>query len=180
METKLRALAVVGGLLLAAGAGACGSSEPPPPQPPPPVTQTAPPPVQDTGDAQLDCTKEPTEHLCRITIAKTIYYDTDKDTIRPESYPVLQAVANVIHNHPDIEQLIVEGHTDNQGSVEHNRDLSEHRAHAVVRFLHDQAGVTIPTQSPGYGATVPICFTEDDVCKQMNRRVEFKVKRHQS
>ena len=176
METKKTSF-VVGGLLLAAGMCAC-SSEPPPQQPPPPVVTQAPPPaVQDTGDAVLDCSMEAQEHLCRIKIAKTIYYDTDKDTIRPESFPVLQAVASVIHNHPEIDQLIVEGHTDNQGSIEHNRDLSEKRSNAVVKYLTTQAGVTIPTQSPGYGATVPICFTEDDVCKQMNRRVEFKVKR---
>ena len=85
-------------------------------------------------------------------------------------------MAHVVQTHPEIKQVIVEGHTDNQGSVEHNRDLSEHRANAVVRYL-TSVGITLPMQAPGYGATAPVCATEDDVCKQMNRRVEFKVKR---
>jgi outer membrane protein OmpA-like peptidoglycan-associated protein len=164
--------AAVAALVL--GLSACGGDEPPP-QPPPqptpqPIETTPPPAVTDTGDAVLEGD--------RIKIAKTIYYDTDKDTIRPESYPILNAVANVIKSHPEIEQLIVEGHTDDQGNVEHNRELSEKRANAVVRYLAS-VGITIPMQAPGYGATAPVCFTTDDTCRQMNRRVEFKVKRKQ-
>lgn len=168
--SKFGALLLVGGLLVA-----CGSAEPDPvvptaaptPTPTPTPVQTT-PPVQDTGDAILDGD--------RIKIARAIFYDVDKDTIRPESYPVLEAVAAVIRNHPEIKELIVEGHTDDQGNVQHNRGLSEKRANAVVRYL-TQIGVTIPMQAPGYGATAPICMTTDEACRAINRRVEFRVKR---
>ncbi len=176
MNSRLMPLSILGGVLFIAGAGACGSDPPPPAQPPPPTATVPPPQPVEEGDAILDCSMEPVEHLCRIKIAKTIYYDTDKDLIRPESFAVLNAVAHVIQTHPEIKQCIVEGHTDNQGTIEHNRDLSERRSGAVVRYL-TSVGISLPMQSPGYGATVPVCNTEDDVCKQMNRRVEFKVKR---
>lgn len=144
------------------------------------TTQTAPPiattpaPVQSaqvaTGDAVLEG-----DH---IKIAKPIFYDVDKDEIKPESYPVLTAVANILNTHPEITGLIVEGHTDNQGTFDHNRQLSERRSSAVVRYLAS-AGVKQPMQAPGYGATSPLCGSDDEACRQMNRRVEFRVKRAQ-
>src|SRR5690349_3653868 len=170
MKTKTGLLSLAGALVALVG---CSSDPPPAPPPQPtPVITSAPPPVptqQDTGDAVLEGD--------RIKIAKTIYYDTDKDTIRPESYPVLDAVAAVVKSHPEIAQLIVEGHTDDTGNVEHNRDLSQRRAEAVVRYLSQNAGLTIQMTAPGYGATAPLCYTKDDNCLQMNRRVEFKIKR---
>jgi outer membrane protein OmpA-like peptidoglycan-associated protein len=112
----------------------------------------------------------------RIKIAKAIHYDVDKDEIKPESFPVLNAVANIVKTHPEIIGLTVEGHTDNQGSLEHNRKLSERRANAVVRYLFSQ-GVTTPMQAPGYGASAPVCMELTDDCRARNRRVEFRVKK---
>jgi len=165
---KFAGLILAGGLLVA-----CGSDPPPvtptaapTPTPTPTPVQTTPP--ADTGDAVLDGD--------RIKIARAIFYDVDKDTIKPESYPVLQAVAQVIRNHPEITKLVVEGHTDDQGNVEHNRELSEKRANAVVKYLKS-IGVDLPMDAPGYGATAPICMTTDEACRQINRRVEFRVKK---
>src|SRR5687768_16563460 len=62
--------------------------------PEPVVATTTPPPtttVQQSGDAVLQGD--------RIIIARPIYYDTDKDSIRPESFSVIDAVANVVNSH---------------------------------------------------------------------------------
>jgi outer membrane protein OmpA-like peptidoglycan-associated protein len=140
----------------------------------PPPVQTAPPPVvvaaAATGDAVLEGD--------RIRVAKNILYEVDKDAIKPESLPLLDAVANILNTHPEITMLTVEGHTDNQGDFNHNRQLSERRANAVVRYLALK-GVKQPMQAPGYGATAPVCMTEDEGCRAQNRRVEFKIKRAQ-
>jgi outer membrane protein OmpA-like peptidoglycan-associated protein len=155
----------------------CGSAEvkstapttqPPPPPPPTASAVATPPTMMVAEDAVLEGD--------RIKIAKAIHYDVDKDEIRPDSFPVLNAVANIIKTHPEITALTVEGHTDNQGSLEHNRKLSERRANAVVRYLFSQ-GVTTPMQAPGYGASAPVCMEPTDDCKQKNRRVEFRVKK---
>jgi peptidoglycan-associated lipoprotein len=155
--------------VLAAGCGsakvemsAAASAAPAPPPPPPPVQQVAAP-----ADAVIEGD--------RIKIARPIFYDVDKDEIRPESFPVLDAVANILKTHPEIVGLTVEGHTDNQGSTEHNIKLSERRANAVVRYLV-QHGVATPMMAPGYGASAALCFTNDDACRAMNRRVEFRIK----
>ena len=153
----------------------CGPA-PEPVAPPPPVMQVAPPPppvqqlvAADNGDAVLDGD--------RIRIAKQIFYDVDKDEIRPESFPVLHAVAEILKQHPEITQLTVEGHTDNQGTVEHNIKLSTRRADAVVRHLVTKEGVRTPMLAPGYGASSPVCAEDTELCHANNRRVEFRVKR---
>lgn len=157
---------------------ACGSakvelstaaSAAPAPAPPPAAPAPQPQPVaQVAEDAVIEGD--------RIRIAKQIFYDVDKDEIRPESFPVLNAVANILRTHPEIVGLTVEGHTDNQGTAEHNIKLSERRANAVVRYLTG-VGVTTPMLAPGYGAASPVCFTDDEGCRAMNRRVEFRIKR---
>lgn len=154
----------------AALAGGCKKKEEPAPvvATTPVVTPAPTPTVQETGDAILQGD--------RIIIARPIYYDTDKDIIRPESFPVIDAVANVVNSHPEITALIVEGHTDSQGNFDHNRGLSERRAHAVVLALVAR-GVKTPTRIAGYGATNNVCATPDDACLQLNRRVEFRVER---
>lgn len=112
----------------------------------------------------------------RITIAKNIHYDVDKDEIRADSFPTLDAVVQILGSHSEITQITVEGHTDSQGSFEHNRKLSERRANAVVRYLVGK-GVRQQVLAAGYGATAPVCRTDDEPCRAQNRRVEFKVKR---
>lgn len=175
MRTLRIAAFLFASLSLSAGASGCGPAEPeakvvaqPPPPPPPPPPQPTQPMQMATGDAVLEGD--------RIKIAKAIHYDVDKDEISPESFPVLNAVADVIKTHPEITGVTIEGHTDNQGSLDHNRKLSERRANAVVRYLVTQ-GVTTPMQAPGYGATAPVCLEPTDDCRAKNRRVEFRVKR---
>lgn len=150
---------------------ACGGETPPPappPQPQPTVATAPTPQPVATGDAVLEGD--------RIKIARPIYYDTAKDILQPQSFPVLDAVANVILQHPEITLVYVEGHTDSQGDLDYNRRLSERRANAIVTYLVAK-GITKPIQIAGYGATVPICSTPDEACLQLNRRVEFRVKR---
>lgn len=164
-----RAIWLVVMAVLTAGCGsgkaemslAASAAPPPPPPPPAPVQPAAPAEAVIEGD--------------RIKIARPIFYDLDKDEIRPESFSVLDAVANILRTHPEIVALTVEGHTDNQGTVEHNIKLSERRSNAVVRYLV-QRGVTTPMTAPGYGAGAPLCFTNDEGCRAMNRRVEFRIK----
>ncbi len=143
-------------------------------------TTTLPTPMPAPQPAQVVAAPQPAGDAVlegdRIKIARPIFYDTDKDQIKPESFPVLAAVGGILSTHPEIIGLVVEGHTDNQGTFDHNRELSERRAGAVVRYLAS-IGVKQPMQAPGYGATSPICGGVDEPCRQQNRRVEFRVKR---
>ena len=50
-------------------------------------------------------------------------------------FDLLDNVAKVLAAHPEIKKVRVEGHTDNVGKPEVNKDLSERRAKAVVKWL---------------------------------------------
>jgi len=63
-----------------------------------------------------------------------IYFDTDKAAIKPESRPTLDEIAKLLNGQPTLSVFIV-GHTDSQGSFEHNMTLSRQRAEAVAAAL---------------------------------------------
>jgi len=114
------------------------------------------------------------------SIAKTgriaiygIYFDTDKAEIKPESTASLVEMASAIKAAPDGKFLIV-GHTDNQGGLEHNQDLSKRRAAAVTKALVSQHQVPAAAVIPiGVGMAAPVAPNTDEAGRAKNRRVEI-------
>jgi outer membrane protein OmpA-like peptidoglycan-associated protein len=111
----------------------------------------------------------------KIELKKTVYFDIDKDTIKKESFPLLDAVVTVLKAHAEIKKLMVEGHTDNQGGSAHNLDLSKRRAASVMKYLTDHGVDAGRLTSEGYGDTQPIADNKTGKGREQNRRVEMKI-----
>ncbi len=109
-----------------------------------------------------------------ILIERNVYFQHDSDVIVEGSNDLLDAIARVCEEHPEIARVHVIGHTDTNGDDAHNLELSERRANAVVRALR-RRGVSQDLDARGAGETERVCFTDDDACHQRNRRVEFAV-----
>lgn len=102
-----------------------------------------------------------------------IYFDTDKDAVRPDSQPTLEEIAKLLASNPQL-KLHVVGHTDGQGSADHNLDLSRRRAGSVVRELTTKYGITADRlDSFGCGFYAPVAPNETDEGRAKNRRVEL-------
>lgn len=104
-----------------------------------------------------------------------IHFDTDKAIIKPESAPTLAEMAKLLNGQPDLRVFIV-GHTDSQGSYEHNMTLSRLRAEAVAAALatsHKIARSRLYTAGIGYLAPIGSNASEDG--RALNRRVELVV-----
>jgi OOP family OmpA-OmpF porin len=102
-----------------------------------------------------------------------IYFDTDSDNIKATSAPTLQEIAKLLTDNPDL-NLIVVGHTDNQGSYDYNMDLSRRRADAVANSLSvDYDANSSRLRSAGVGYLAPATSNADEAGKQLNRRVEL-------
>lgn len=102
-----------------------------------------------------------------------ILFDFDKADIKPESAPQLQAIADLLAEKPDL-RLMVSGHTDNQGSADYNRNLSERRANAVIAALQASYGVAgNRLAARGLGFSEPVASNDDDAGRALNRRVEL-------
>jgi outer membrane protein OmpA-like peptidoglycan-associated protein len=102
-----------------------------------------------------------------------IYFDFNKDTLKPESAPVLKEIADAMTRNPDW-KLTVEGHTDNIGGNPYNLDLSKRRAAAVKQALVSQyniAGDRLLTN--GFGASRPVAPNDTLEGRARNRRVEL-------
>jgi OmpA-OmpF porin, OOP family len=102
-----------------------------------------------------------------------IYFDVNKDVVKPESYGTLKGIADVLKENPDVRVRIV-GHTDSDGSEEANLDLSKRRGEAVKNELVKSFGIDASRlESDGLGETKPIAPNDTPVNKALNRRVEF-------
>ncbi|MDR1761983.1 MAG: OmpA family protein, partial [Bacteroidales bacterium] len=114
--------------------------------------------------------KQVLKHLQDIT------FETGKDVIRPESYPILNEVAKIMIDNPYY-LLEINGHTDNVGKPEANQILSERRAASVKQYLINICGITASRlTTAGFGDTQPAVPNTTAENKALNRRVEFIVK----
>lgn len=102
-----------------------------------------------------------------------IYFDVNKDVVKPESYGTLKEIAAILNEVPDVKVKIV-GHTDSDGVDAANLDLSKRRAASVKAELAKSFGVNADRLvTDGMGETQPVAPNNTSVNKSLNRRVEF-------
>jgi outer membrane protein OmpA-like peptidoglycan-associated protein len=104
-------------------------------------------------------------------VLKGVTFDTAKATIRPESYPQLDTVAEFM-THKKSARLEISGHTDNQGSAKTNKALSERRAMACRSYLISKGIDGSRITAIGYGDTRPVAPNNTEEGRQQNRRIE--------
>ena len=109
----------------------------------------------------------------KLEILDKIYFETDKDEIKPVSFPLLDAIAATIKGNPQIQLIEIQGHADERGDDAHNLDLTERRAAAVKRALYERNVEPGRLKSHGYGETKPVCTQHNEDCWSRNRRSEF-------
>jgi outer membrane protein OmpA-like peptidoglycan-associated protein/Tol biopolymer transport system component len=103
-----------------------------------------------------------------------IYFETDSFRILPKSEPELQKLVSFLKNNSGL-SVEIQGHTDNTGSAERNRELSELRAKSVVDYLIEQGIDSARLNAAGYGATNPIAANETEAGRRLNRRTTIKI-----
>ena len=107
-----------------------------------------------------------------IIIMQQITFENNKDKIRPESFPIVDAVADIMKTYPKL-IIEVQGHTDNKGTKYNNQKLSERRAAAVMKALVERGISLDRLRSRGYGQDVPKVPNDSDFNRALNRRVQF-------
>jgi outer membrane protein OmpA-like peptidoglycan-associated protein len=117
--------------------------------------------------------------LDRITAGRTVvlhnvFFETESFALQNESLAELNKVYEFLEHNPSI-QVEIGGHTDNTGSPQHNMELSEQRAEAVVDYLVIKGIQRARLQSEGYGEEVPVAENDKEEGKKLNRRTELKI-----
>src|SRR5690606_17731280 len=102
-----------------------------------------------------------------------IFFEFDSAEIRTESAEALEQMATLMNDAPDIQVYIV-GHTDNQGSLDYNHDLSTRRAEAVRRALAGDYGIDAERMAAhGVASLAPVASNGSEDGRALNRRVEL-------
>ncbi len=111
-----------------------------------------------------------------IKILQRVEFETSSDKIKgATSFAVLDAVVGALKVHQEIAQIEVGGHTDNTGDAKLNKELSQKRADAVMKYLTDKGIAATRLKAMGYGQDKPIADNKTAAGRQNNRRVEFDI-----
>jgi len=185
-------------LIVALGAiltlGACGkkATPPPPPPPPPPPAPTAsisvdPNTIQAGQSASLTWQ---TSNATDVSIdgigavqpngsvsdedlfsqnVKDVYFDYDKSDLRGDQQSSVQADAQFLNQHPNV-NITIEGHCDERGSTDYNLALGDQRASAVKAALTGAGISASRIKTISYGKEKPFCTESNEACWQQNRR----------
>jgi len=109
-----------------------------------------------------------------INLKQMIHFEFKKDTILPDSYPILDEIAQVLLTNKTW-VVRIEGHTDNIGGAKFNQTLSEKRAAACRSYLLSKGANSSNLISSGFGSTKPIATNNTEDGRAKNRRVEFHI-----
>lgn len=133
---------------------------------PEPEAEAPPPPPKPTWEqGELARVEQ-----AQIVIRDPIKFDKSNDQILPGSRPLLAAIAQKLKEHPEILEVVIEGHSSEEGDFAYNYALSMTRATAVYRALVE-AGIDAQRLSVrGLGEVVP---NGTDAAE--NRRVVFHI-----
>lgn len=139
--------------------------------------------IDDVSVQCLDCTEEKQEETVDsvatprkgdIITLRNVLFDTDKSDILPQSYHDLLTLITLLNEHPTM-RIELRGHTDNQGTVERNRILSEARAKAVTEYLVAHGIDRSRLTWRGFGKNLPTDTNDTPEGRQNNRRVEYRI-----
>jgi outer membrane protein OmpA-like peptidoglycan-associated protein len=110
-----------------------------------------------------------------IKIKKQILFETNSARINPASMPLVEEIADVMTRNPHIKRIEIQGHTDNTGSKDNNKTLSEQRAGAVRDALVALGIQNERLTAVGYGQEKPVTTNATPAGRDKNRRVQFLI-----
>jgi OmpA-OmpF porin, OOP family len=135
---------------------------------------------REGGPPDADPAKNGCPQAVRVTdkeilILQQVQFAYGKAEVAPASSSLLDQVAQVLREHPEIAKLEVQGHTDNRGARAVNVRLSQQRAEAVRGELVKRGVDAGRLGAKGYGPDEPKAGNATEEGRRENRRVAFKI-----
>lgn len=146
---------------------------------PKPRLSEAPAPKRILEKAEIVTTKEIKLDSIDFKVGNTIkleniFFEFDKATLLAESKAELEKLLHILTDYPFL-TIEISGHTDNIGTDEYNRKLSEARAKSVVDYLLEAKIEPTRLSYRGFGSRQPITTNETEEGRAQNRRVQFTI-----
>ena len=110
------------------------------------------------------------------SIHTDIYFEVGRKGLTDDAKAILTTQADLAKNDPDL-GILVQGYTDQQGSVSYNHKLGLMRAEKVKDFLVGQGVSEQVIKVVSLGKEGALCLDNSDVCRNMNRRVHLEIRK---
>lgn len=112
-----------------------------------------------------------------ILILEKVQFATGSAKILPESFGIIEAVAQTLKENGQFTLIEVQGHADQRAGEAYNLNLTKQRAASVVKALEERGIAKNRIRSQGYGFYCPLDPAQTPEAWEKNRRVEFKIVR---
>ena len=110
-----------------------------------------------------------------LTLAmKDVQFEHNSAKLLSESHKILDQISRILVTYPEY-KIEISGYTDNTGSADINKKLSEQRARACRDYLISKGLQWSRVASRGFGSNKPIASNDTQQGRATNRRVEFKL-----
>jgi peptidoglycan-associated lipoprotein len=177
---------LIGSIALAFFLAACSSKpvkeEPPPAvvdksptatkpaetKPAAPMTETATSAPMTESATSANPLKDPNNILSK----RSIFFDFDKDEVKAEYRPLVEAHAKYLVQHPN-DHVMLQGNADDRGSREYNLALGQRRAVAVKKVMNVLGVSDKQIETVSYGEEKPRCSEQTESCWSQNRRTDI-------
>lgn len=123
------------------------------------------------GKIERNLTLTPKGQTIRLS---HLIFEQGKSVIDPASFDELDEVAQMLIDHPKL-VIQLEGHTDNQGSMSKNMELSQDRVDEVKEYLVDKGVSKSRVKTKAFGGTKPLSNEKTVEARNLNRRVEIRI-----
>jgi outer membrane protein OmpA-like peptidoglycan-associated protein len=109
-----------------------------------------------------------------VTFESGVLFGVDRDDVGADARKKLTDLASILNKYPDT-YVLIEGHTDNTGTDDHNDDLSRRRATSVATYLKGEDVKSQRIITKWYGESQPKYSNDTEDDRSKNRRVEFAI-----
>ena len=104
-----------------------------------------------------------------------VLFDFDQYVLREDALTTVEENAKRLKAN-GVKKVLLEGRTDEIGTVEYNLVLGERRARGVQQYLENLGFETLQVDVTSFGKDRPLCLQHNNSCWQKNRSVHFVVK----
>lgn len=125
-------------------------------------------PITKTQEASVGTAKPDIIHT-------DLYFEVGRKGLTDEAKQLLQEQAMILKNNANL-GVLVQGHTDQQGSASYNLKLGMKRAETVKGELMNAGVAEHQIKTVSLGKDGVLCIDNSDVCRQMNRRVHLEIR----
>jgi OmpA-OmpF porin, OOP family len=129
----------------------------------------------DASGCELAEPAKPQPKKPEVLVLKGVTFATNSASLTSASAATLDEAADALAKRGDV-QVEVAGHTDNRGSAQRNRALSQQRAESVMRYLVSRGVNAANVTARGYGPDRPVADNRTEQGRATNRRVELVIR----